>query len=110
MTTEIHGWDAFSRREVAQRIETVGVAKAQMPLLPLAMLGILAGAFIGPGSMLFVIVHADPGLGFSASRLVGGLVFSLRVLLVGMAVNLAVVIAGNLLGGSVLVGRPPCRS
>ncbi len=85
MTTELYGSDAYSPAEVARRVETVGVAKARMALLPLAMLGLLAGAFIGLGSMLFVLVKADAGLGFAASQLGGGLVFSLGLLLVVVA-------------------------
>ena len=85
MSTELFGSDAYSPGEVARRVETVGVAKAEMALLPLAMLGVLAGAFIGLGSMLFVLVRADPGLGFAASQLLSGLVFSLGLLLVVVA-------------------------
>ena len=56
-----------------------------MPLLPLALLGVLAGAFIGLGSVFYVIVLSDPGLGFAASRVLGGAVFSLGLLLVVVA-------------------------
>ena len=79
------GLDAYAPREVAQLVETVGVAKARMPTLPLLMLGVLAGAFIGLGSLFFVIVKADATLGFAASQLLGGLVFSLGLLLVVVA-------------------------
>ncbi len=48
-----------------------------MALLPLAMLGMLAGAFIGLGSLLFVLWRSDSSLGFAASVFGGGLVFSL---------------------------------
>ena len=82
---ELYGSDAYSPAEVASRVATVGVAKAKMATLPLLMLGVLAGAFIGLGSMLFVIVRADPTLGFAASQLAGGLVFSLGLLLVVVA-------------------------
>ena len=85
MTTEIYGSDAYAPGEVARRIETIGVAKAQMALLPLTMLGVLAGAFIGLGSMLSVIVRSDPGLGFAASQLGAGVAFSLGLLLVVVA-------------------------
>jgi formate transporter len=85
VSTELFGSDAYSPGEVARRVETVGVAKAEMALLPLAMLGVLAGAFIGLGSMLFVLVRSDPGLGFAASQLLSGLVFSLGLLLVVVA-------------------------
>ena len=83
--SELYGSDAYAPLEVARRVETVGVAKARMPMLPLLMLGVLAGAFIGLGSMLFVIVRSDATLGFAASQLVGGFVFSLGLLLVVVA-------------------------
>ena len=79
------GPDAYTPVEVARRVETVGVAKARMALAPLAMLGLLAGAFIGLGSLLFVIVKADAALGAAASQFGGGLVFSLGLLLVVVA-------------------------
>ena len=46
---ELFGFDAFSPHEIADRVESVGVAKARLPLLKMAMLGVLAGAFIGLG-------------------------------------------------------------
>lgn len=82
---EIFGSDAYSPREVAERVETVGVAKARMALLPMAILGVLAGAFIGLGTLFFVIVMSDATLGFAASRVLGGVVFSLGLLLVVVA-------------------------
>ena len=85
MPTDLHGFDAYAPAEIARRVEMVGVAKARMPTLPLLMLGVLAGAFIGLGSMLFVIVRADATLGLAASQLVGGLVFSLGLVLVTVA-------------------------
>lgn len=83
--SELYGSDAYAPREVAQRIETVGVAKARLATLPLLMLGMLAGAFIGLGAMFFVLVKSDPTLGFAASSVLGGLVFSLGLLLVVVA-------------------------
>lgn len=85
MNSEIYGSDAYAPSEVARRVETVGVAKAEMALLPLTMLGVLAGAFIGLGSLLSVIVRADPTLGFAASQLCAGIAFSLGLLLVVVA-------------------------
>lgn len=83
--TDLYGSDAFSPSEVAQRIENVGVTKARLNLLPLFLLGILAGAFIGLGAMLFVLVKADSSLSFASSAVLGGLVFSLGLLLVIVA-------------------------
>lgn len=83
--SELYGSDAYAPSEIAQRIETVGVAKAHMATLPLLMLGMLAGAFIGLGAMFFVIVKSDSTLGFALSSVLGGLVFSLGLLLVVVA-------------------------
>ena len=79
------GFDAYSPREMAERLEQLCVAKSATPLLSLVMLGMLAGAFIGLGSLFYVIVASDPTLGFAASRLLGGAVFSLGLLLVVVA-------------------------
>jgi len=83
--SELYGSDAYAPSEVAQRIETVGVAKARLATLPLLMLGMLAGVFIGLGAMLFVLVKSDATLGFASSAILGGLVFSLGLLLVVVA-------------------------
>jgi formate/nitrite transporter len=82
---EIFGSDAFSPPEIAERIERVGVVKARLPLLPLFMLGVLAGAFIGLGAMFFTLVTSDLALGFAVGRVLGGVVFSLGLLLVVVA-------------------------
>jgi formate/nitrite transporter len=79
------GFDAYAPREIAARVKDFCVAKAALPLLSLAMLGVLAGAFIGLGAMMFTLVASDTSLGFAASRLLGGLVFSLGLLLVVVA-------------------------
>lgn len=83
--SEIFGFDAYAPREIAQRVETVGVAKARLALLPLALLGLLAGAFIGLGALGFVIVKSDSSIGYAAGQWLGGLVFSLGLLLVVVA-------------------------
>lgn len=83
--SELYGSDAYAPREVALRVETVGVAKARMALLPLLMLGLLAGAFIGLGAMFYTVVKSDPTLGFATSAVLGGMVFSLGLLLVVVA-------------------------
>ena len=83
--SELYGSDAYAPREIAQRLETVGVVKARMATVPLLMLGVLAGAFIGLGAMLFVLVKSDATLGFASSAILGGLVFSLGLMLVVVA-------------------------
>lgn len=77
--------DAYAPAEVAQRVQTVGVAKARLATLPLLMLGVLAGAFIGLGALFFTLVKSDASLGFASSAVLGGLVFSLGLLLVVVA-------------------------
>lgn len=83
--SELYGSDAYAPAEVAQRIESVGVAKARLATLPLLMLGVLAGAFIGLGAMFFTLVKSDPTLSFATSAVLGGLVFSMGLLLVVVA-------------------------
>jgi formate transporter len=78
-------FDAYTPGEIAARVQVAGVSKARMPLLPLVMLGLLAGAFIGLGSLFYVVVVSDETLGFAPSRLTGGVVFSLGLLLVVVA-------------------------
>lgn len=78
-------FDAYSPREIAERLETVCIAKAHTPFLSMVMLGVLAGAFIGLGALFSVIVISDDSLGFAASRVGAGLVFSLGLLLVVVA-------------------------
>ena len=45
----MYSFDAYSPKEIAEKVETVGVAKAHLPALQTIMLGILAGAFIEIG-------------------------------------------------------------
>ncbi len=46
--TEIFGFNAYSPKEIAERVETVGVAKARLSLLSMIMLGVLAGVDLPP--------------------------------------------------------------
>lgn len=80
--TDIFGSEAYSPAEIQDKVEKLGVKKARMPLLPSAMLSMVAGGSIGLGGMFFTIVLADPTLGFALQRLLGGLVFSLGLALV----------------------------
>lgn len=83
--TMLFGSDAYSPREIAVRVRDVGVAKARLPLLSTVLLAMLAGAFIGLGSLYYVVVVSDPELGWAARRVVGGAVFSLGLILVVVA-------------------------
>ncbi len=79
------GFDAYSPREIAEKVQLVGVTKARLPLLPTAMLGMIAGGFIGLGALFYTLVASDATLGFAATRVLGGLVFSLGLILVIVA-------------------------
>jgi formate/nitrite transporter len=83
--SELFGFDAYSPNEIAQRVQSVGVAKARLPVLTQVILGILAGGFIGLGALCFTMVASDTGLGFAAGRLLGGVAFSLGLILVVVA-------------------------
>ena len=83
--TDVFGSDAYAPGEIAARVRDVGVTKARLPLLTQGLLGMLAGAFIGLGCLLFTLVQSDATLGFTAERLIGGLVFSLGLVLVSVA-------------------------
>lgn len=83
--SEIFGFDAFSPQEIARRVQEVGVVKARLPFVPMALLGLLAGSFIGFGGICLVLIKSDPTLGFAASQLLGGVVFSVGLILVIVA-------------------------
>lgn len=83
--SNIFGFDAFSPKEIAQHVETIGVDKSHLPFLSMVMLGILAGAFIGLGALYFVLVKSDASLSFATSQILGGVTFSLGLLLVIVA-------------------------
>ena len=82
---EVFGFDCYSPREIAERVENVGVTKARLPLISMVALGILAGGFIGLGAMFFTLVQSDASLSFAVARVLGGVVFSLGLMLVVIA-------------------------
>lgn len=81
----VFGFDAFSPKEIAERVENIGVTKARLPFFTMAALGVVAGGFIGFGALYFTLVVSDPNLSFAISRVLGGLVFSLGLVLVVVA-------------------------
>lgn len=82
MNSEQHLNDAYSPREIARKVEGMGVAKAHLNTITLLILAILAGAFISLGAIFFTVVVTDSSLGFGITRLLGGLSFSLGLILV----------------------------
>lgn len=77
--------DAYSPHQIAEKVETIGVAKARLPKFAVFMLAVLAGGFIGLGALFSVIVVSDPALPFAVARVLGGVVFSLGLVLVVVA-------------------------
>jgi formate/nitrite transporter len=77
--------DALLPAETARRAEAVGVAKAEMRFDRLAVLSVLAGAFIALGAVFSTVVTAGGGMAPGVARLLGGLVFSLGLVLVVIA-------------------------
>jgi formate/nitrite transporter len=82
---ELFGVDAYSPREIAERVENVGVTKARLPALATFTLAVLAGGFIGLGALYFTLVTSDTRLSFALARTLGGLCFSLGLILVVIA-------------------------
>jgi formate/nitrite transporter len=70
---------------MAARAETIGAAKATLPLLNLVALGVLAGAFIALGANFFTTATTSTELGYGPTRLLGGVAFSLGLILVVIA-------------------------
>ena len=76
------GNDAYKPAQIADLIETAGVAKAALPLGQMLALAVLAGAFIGFGAAAYTMVMTGADPGFGPARLLGGVVFSLGLILV----------------------------
>ncbi len=75
-------FDSYRPSEIAELIETAGVAKAKLPLVQMLVLAILAGAFIGFGAAAYTAVMMGVDTSYGPARLLGGVVFSLGLILV----------------------------
>jgi formate transporter len=78
-------FDIYSPQEISRRIISTGIAKGDLPLLSLVLLGILAGAFIGFGAIFYTVIVSDASLSFMSARLIGGVCFSLGLFMVVIA-------------------------
>ena len=86
--------------------QTIGVAKANSPWLPLFVLGILGGAYIGFGGLFSTSVTFDmpATMGLGMKKLVGGAAFSIGLMLVVIAG--AELFTGNsLMVSSIMIGQ-----
>ncbi len=76
------GIDAYKPAQIAELVETAGVAKAHLTVGQTLTLAILAGVFIGFGGAAFTMVMTGVDPGFGPARFLGGVVFSLGLILV----------------------------
>lgn len=74
--------DAYTPAQIAERVLKMGVNKAKADTLTLLVLGMMAGAFIALGGLLFAVTVTNSTLGFGITRLIGGLSFCLGLILV----------------------------
>ncbi len=78
--------DAYSPKEIAARVESVGVSKSTGEPLRVFALAMLAGAFIALGAVFYTVVtHDSTGVSAGLMRLIGGLSFCLGLVLVVVA-------------------------
>lgn len=77
--------DAYSPKEIADRVENVGITKGNLDFGSTLSLALMAGAFIGFGALMFTLVTTASTLTFGLTRLLGGLVFCLGLILVIVA-------------------------
>jgi formate transporter len=97
--------DALLPPAMAERAEEIGVRKAALPWQTTLALGVLAGAFIGLGSLFASTVTAGAAgvVPWGLTRLVAGVAFSLGLILV--VVGGAELVTGNNLLVMALLGR-----
>jgi formate/nitrite transporter len=82
---KVFEFDAYSPAQIAEKVESLGTAKARLPMLAMVMLGVCAGGFIGLGALYYTLIVSDASLSFAAARVLGGLAFSLGLVLVVIA-------------------------
>lgn len=76
------GLDAYTPAEIAARIEESGIRKTHLDLASKLALSVLGGAFIALGACFASLMWTDSGLGYSMTRLMGGVAFSLGLILI----------------------------
>jgi len=102
------GVDAFSPIEIADLVETRGVAKANAPASTTFVLAVVAGAFIALGAVLSITVATGSSLGYGPTRWLAGVAFSLGLILVVVA-GAELFTGNNLIVMSVVSGHVPVR-
>jgi formate/nitrite transporter FocA (FNT family) len=79
--------------QIAHLVEEVGILKVALGVVPTLTLGILAGAFIAFGAMLYTVAITGSELGYGPTRLLGAAAFSTGLILV--VVGRAELFTGN---------------
>ena len=78
-------FDDYAPADIAKKIESVGIKKANLTFLSLFLLSVLAGAYIAIGGEFYTLVIFDSNLSFGLTKLIGGLCFSVGLILVVIA-------------------------
>ena len=86
-------YDAYKPAKITALVEGFGVTKAQLPILQMFVLAILAAVFIGFGAAAYTAVMTGVDATYEPARLLGGKVFSLGLILV--TIGGAGLFAGN---------------
>src|ERR1700675_1416536 len=76
------GMEAFAPQEIAQLVETRGVAKANAPIVTTFVSRVLAGPILGLGAGLSTTIATGSSLGDGPTKWLTGLGFSLGLILV----------------------------
>jgi len=80
-----YNFDDYAPADMAKRVETASIKKANLSFLSLFMLAILAGAFIAFGAEFYTLTIFDSNLSIGLTKLIGGATFSLGLILVIVA-------------------------
>jgi len=96
--------ECLSPAKIAELTTASGESKIGLSLRRLAVLGVLAGAYIAFGAQASLLVLSDTSafLGFGLSRILGGLVFSVGLILVVLS-------GAELFTGNSLMALSACR-
>lgn len=85
MTEQDINFDDYAPADIAKKVESAGVKKANLNFLSLLLLSILAGAYIAIAGEFYTLVIFDSNLSFGLTKLIGGLCFSIGLILVVIA-------------------------
>ena len=85
MNDKLFNFDDYSPSEMAKRVEKTSQSKANLSILSLIMLAVLAGSFIALGAEFYTFVTFDSTLSLGLTKLIGGIAFSLGLILVVVA-------------------------